>query len=95
MAPAKSVRIIRPIDKDELYALYQRERDPDRRIQILGLYHMIRLQDCQAVADLVLKSVECVRKWVNEFNEIGIESIYPKKNDLDESRFSMPKNKRI
>ena len=41
---------------------------------------MVQIQDCQAVADLVLVSVECVRNWVNDFNKDGYDSIAPKKN---------------
>ena len=65
MAPAKSVMLTRPINRDEIRALYKRERDPDRKIQLLGLYHMAQIQDCQAVADLSI-SVGRVRAQLGE-----------------------------
>ncbi len=51
MAPVKSVKLTCPINRDEIRALYKRERDPDRKIQLLGLYHTTQIQDCQSVAE--------------------------------------------
>jgi len=79
MAPPKSVRLIRSISQDKLRSYYRRERDPDRIRQILALYHMVSLQNCQKVADIILVTEECVRNWVHSFNREGVESFAPKK----------------
>lgn len=81
MSRPPSILVTRTDPDDKfLRKRYRKERDADkvRRLNVIRL--MRKLKNAQRVADLLEIDADTVRRYVEAFNEEGLEGLYQKKD---------------
>jgi transposase len=80
MSRPPSVRVTRASpDLPELVKLFKKEKDGDKVRRLHAIIHMRELNNAEEVARLCFVHPNTVRRWVEAFNEGGLDALYKKK----------------
>jgi transposase len=60
---------------DELEALYKNERNADRRIRLLALYHLRRGKRIQDVVEILNVSYRSIQHWITWYRNGGVDEV--------------------
>ncbi len=79
MSRPPSVKVTRPLPTYRaLIKLYNAEEDPDKVRRLHAIILMKKMKNAEAVAKMCGVSANTVRRWVEAFNEVGLEGLFKK-----------------
>jgi transposase len=64
--------------------MYKKQREGDKVRHLLAIILMIKKQNAEIVAELMEMDADTIRRWVEAFNEGGLEELYKKKAPEDD-----------
>ncbi len=80
MSRPPCVKVTRPLPTYRAFTkLYNTEDDPDRVRRLHAIILMKKLKNAEGVAKMCGVSANTVRRWVEAFNEAGLEGLFKKK----------------
>lgn len=68
----------------KLRKMYKKQREGDKVRHLLAIMLMIKKQNAEIVAELMDMDADTIRRWVEAFNEGGLEALYKKKAPEDD-----------
>jgi hypothetical protein len=68
----------------KLIKMFKKQREGDKVRHLHAIILMIKKQNAEIVAELMDMDADTIRRWVESFNEGGLEGLYKKKVPEDD-----------